>query len=260
VEAAQKLGVKVMACTGRTWAMCDWLIPTLGFDDYCVTSNGASIVHTQTGENVHRMRLEPHWLPPLFAAAWESGIAFDVFCGPLIHTYAPRRSWWTKNSEERAKTLPPGHGIKLRHFDDYTSWLEATRDVAEIFRIETEPGAHYPEEILRAIDAHNIGRNITTSFEDHYDLCHPLATKANAMDFICRRLGIGLESVMAIGDSNNDTDMIRHAGLGVAMGNGAPEVKAAANVVAPSADEDGFAWAVRRFVLEPKEALPFAAD
>ena len=44
VRRVQRLGVRVMACTGRTWTMCDWLIPQLGFDEYAVTSNGASIV------------------------------------------------------------------------------------------------------------------------------------------------------------------------------------------------------------------------
>ncbi len=249
VELAQKQGVKVMACTGRNWAMCDWLIPTLNFDDYCVTSNGASIVHTQSGEIVHTKRLDPNWLPVLFDAGMRSGRPFDVYCGPFIHTYTPRRSRWTLLSEERAKSAPAGHYTKFRHFDTYDSWLEATRDVAEIFRLEAEPGQPYPKEMQQAVDQYDMGDNITMSFIDHYDLCHPQATKQNAIEFICQKLSISRSEVMALGDSDNDTGMIRYAGIGVAMGDAKEDVRNAANVVAPSCAQNGFAWAIHRFVL-----------
>ena len=55
---------------------------------------------------------------------------------------------------------------------------------------------------------------------------------------------------MALGDSGNDVAMLRAAGLGVAMGNAAPEVQKAADVVTDSVAEDGAALAVRRYVLE----------
>jgi hydroxymethylpyrimidine pyrophosphatase-like HAD family hydrolase len=54
---------------------------------------------------------------------------------------------------------------------------------------------------------------------------------------------------MAIGDQDNDTDMVAWAGLGVAMGNATPGVKAAARHVVPSIGEDGAAEAIERFVL-----------
>jgi Cof subfamily protein (haloacid dehalogenase superfamily) len=248
-EYAQQKGVKVMACTGRTWAMCDWLIPTMGFDDFCVTSNGASIVHTETGEIVWRRRLDPNWLPVLFKVGMQSGRPFDVYCGPFIHTYTPQRSQWTLLSQERAKSLPKGHETKLRHFDTFDSWLAATRDVAELFRVEVEPGEPYPEEFAKAVSDYSMGDNITMSFKDHYDLGHPQATKQNAIDFICQRLGFERSEVMALGDSENDIGMIKYAGLGVAMGDASEAVKQVAKVVSPACADNGFAWAVEKFVL-----------
>jgi hydroxymethylpyrimidine pyrophosphatase-like HAD family hydrolase len=55
--------------------------------------------------------------------------------------------------------------------------------------------------------------------------------------------------VMAIGDNHNDVEMLAYAGWGVAMGNAPDAVKAQANWVAPSVDEDGVAAAIDRFVL-----------
>ena len=53
---------------------------------------------------------------------------------------------------------------------------------------------------------------------------------------------------MAIGDQNNDIEMVETAGIGVAMGNGTAEIKKAADYITTSVDEDGFVKAVNKFV------------
>ena len=54
---------------------------------------------------------------------------------------------------------------------------------------------------------------------------------------------------MAFGDGENDVSMLRAAGLGVAMGNAAEEVKAAADLVTLGNDEDGVAYGIEKYVL-----------
>ncbi len=61
-------------------------------------------------------------------------------------------------------------------------------------------------------------------------------------------LGIDLSEVMAVGDNLNDLEMLAVAGLGVAMGNGAPETRERADYVTTSVDEDGVARAIERFI------------
>lgn len=79
------------------------------------------------------------------------------------------------------------------------------------------------------------------------------ATKKNALARLCEEFRIPAECVMAVGDSRNDVPMMRWAGIGVAMGNALPEVKAAVEHVTASNDADGVARAIDRFVLEPLE-------
>jgi hypothetical protein len=74
-------------------------------------------------------------------------------------------------------------------------------------------------------------------------------TKAEGLTALCLGLGIGLDEVLALGDAESDVGMIREAGVGVAMADAPPEVRAAADWVAPSAGECGVAAAVERFVL-----------
>ena len=62
-------------------------------------------------------------------------------------------------------------------------------------------------------------------------------------------LGISREEIMAFGDGDNDIAMLREVGFGVAMQNADEEVKAVADYVTGSNDEDGVAKAIARFVL-----------
>ena len=75
----------------------------------------------------------------------------------------------------------------------------------------------------------------------------PEATKGCALLTLCSLLGVDPKDSMALGDGTNDLDMIRKAGIGVAMANGAPSVRAAADYVTESCNDGGFANAVKRF-------------
>ncbi len=74
--------------------------------------------------------------------------------------------------------------------------------------------------------------------------------KGTALRLVCEQLGMPLDEVMAVGDATPDLAMFETAELGVAMGNAPESVKAEADAVAPSNEESGVSWAIRRFVLE----------
>ena len=65
--------------------------------------------------------------------------------------------------------------------------------------------------------------------------------KATGIDAMIQYYGISLNETMAFGDGGNDIEMLRHAGIGVAMGNASDEVKDAADIVTTSVDDDGVA-------------------
>lgn len=75
------------------------------------------------------------------------------------------------------------------------------------------------------------------------------SNKAVGIDHIIQHYGIKIEETMAFGDGGNDIAMLEHAGIGVAMGNAADEVKAAADYVTTSVDEDGVRQALLHFGL-----------
>lgn len=83
----------------------------------------------------------------------------------------------------------------------------------------------------------------------YVDVTHPRANKGSVADYLCRRYSIPEEQIATIGDMPNDVLMFARSGLSIAMGNSDREVQRAARRVTAGNDRDGFARAVRRFVL-----------
>ena len=75
------------------------------------------------------------------------------------------------------------------------------------------------------------------------------ATKACALEYLRNHWGLKKEEIMTIGDQNNDIVLLKAGGLAVAMGNATDELKACADYVTDTIDNDGFVKAVEKFVL-----------
>ena len=79
----------------------------------------------------------------------------------------------------------------------------------------------------------------------------PQANKGDGLIQLARMLSLKPSQVMAFGDGGNDITMLQKAGMGIAMGNAAPEAKAAAMYVGPANVDDGVAKVLEALVAEP---------
>lgn len=91
---------------------------------------------------------------------------------------------------------------------------------------------------------------VSTSVARNVEINDGRANKGAALTALAERLGIPMGKVAAFGDGTNDLSMIRAAGMGVAMGNAAEEVKAAADRVTAGNGEDGVGIAVETLTKE----------
>ena len=88
---------------------------------------------------------------------------------------------------------------------------------------------------------------MTSSVPRYIEVSHGDVCKRNAIWWLAKQLNISKEEIAAFGDGENDLEMITCAGYGIAMANGADSIKAVADCVAPSADEDGVAYILKDF-------------
>ncbi len=75
-------------------------------------------------------------------------------------------------------------------------------------------------------------------------------SKKDALEIVCERMGISMKEVLAIGDDHVDIEMLRSVKKGIAMGNSPDRVKKIAGDVAPGCDENGVAWALKKYVIQ----------
>lgn len=78
---------------------------------------------------------------------------------------------------------------------------------------------------------------------------HASATKLYGVQRIAKILGISHEEMIGVGDGYNDFPLLMACGLKIAMGNAVPELKAIADFIAPSVEEDGVATVIEKFIL-----------
>jgi Cof subfamily protein (haloacid dehalogenase superfamily) len=88
----------------------------------------------------------------------------------------------------------------------------------------------------------------------YLDVTHSQANKGEVVATLSKRLNIPAEEIATIGDMPNDILMFRKSGISIAMGNASDDVKAQACAVTASNEDEGFAKAMQRFVLNPVDA------
>ena len=95
------------------------------------------------------------------------------------------------------------------------------------------------------------GGALATRSQPYYlDVTNPEAHKGAAVASLAKAFGVPVSGVLTIGDGTNDIPMLEAAGFSVAMGNGSDAVKAAAHAVTDDCENDGFAKAIERYVLQ----------
>ena len=101
-------------------------------------------------------------------------------------------------------------------------------------------------EITRASIAH-LGMQLADAESTSLEVSPPGITKARGLEILCEYLNIPIEKTVAVGDADNDLDVLRAAGLAVAMGNANEHVKEVCNVVVSDNDHDGIVELIDRF-------------
>jgi Cof subfamily protein (haloacid dehalogenase superfamily) len=98
-----------------------------------------------------------------------------------------------------------------------------------------------------------LGKGVSAARSQPYylDVTHPKANKGNVVTTLSKFFDVRPDQIATIGDMPNDVFMFRKSGFSIAMGNASDEVKSQASAVTDSNENEGFAKAVRKFVLRP---------
>jgi Cof subfamily protein (haloacid dehalogenase superfamily) len=142
------------------------------------------------------------------------------------------------------------HEAEVCQFDplEVTDFDWVSDGVAKIVGVSDDRDAmtRAQKELHAAIGA---DLSATNSQSYYLDVTCPQANKGAVVEYLANKLGVPTSEIATIGDAYNDVPMFERSGLSIAMGNAEAEVKASADEVTSSNEDEGFARAVEQFIL-----------
>ena len=228
VEEVRRRGAVITLATGRMFQSAVDATTELDLTEPIVSYQGAHIGHPVTGEVLrHRPLTADMALAVLdLLATWDR----EVLAYRDDHVYANTLTPWVEAYAERNKGRVHVVSDLNAIAGKEPTRLVAVGDEDEIYRLEVRLKAAFDSRL-----------HITRSLPYFCEILHREAGKHRALAWLCRRLGVPQERTVAFGNAHEDVEMLRWAGLGVAVGGAQPEVLQAADRVAPPVEEDGVA-------------------
>lgn len=142
----------------------------------------------------------------------------------------------THNAYVTHQKFGPSIDLFSEHFKmQYPQIVKTFEDYDHIFQINVFSDKPIPKEILN-----NTPLSFLRASHHGFDVTMGNALKEKTLEYVHLKYHVKQEDIIAIGDGLNDIGMIQYAGFGIAMGNASEEVKAVANYVTESIDNEGF--------------------
>ena len=226
-------GMRLVVATGRRFEGAREYAERLGFEDQDpLICYGGSMVRRMNGETLLHRTLREDVSVEVLEWAADRNLHARVFVdGRIVASPdTPAGLGHLRSSGER--------GVSV--VDSPVDWLRGSgEEPTKLVLVDRPDGV---ERWLGEARAAFAGRLFVTRSLPHYVEVGGLdGTKSKALEFLCESWGIDPARAIAFGDADNDVDMLRFVGHGVAVGGMTDEVREVADAVAPPVDEDGVA-------------------
>ncbi len=237
ITACRSRGVVVTIASGRMFRSIVPYGTRIGGNLPLIAYNGGLIRESLTARTLHHRAVDNRLAREVLSLCRERGWYVQTYLDDELYVESrddERALAYEKLADVTAVPLGQaywelrGEPTKMLLIDDAETMSSITEEMRARFggRLSlprSKPG--FLEVVARAVD------------------------KGKALALLARSMGLDRKEVMAIGDGENDAPMLKWAGLGVAMANGAALARETADAVTVSNDEDGVALALERHVL-----------
>lgn len=238
---ARAKGVKIVLASGRPLAGLQPPLKELDLiheNEYVLSFNGALIVDAKTGEAVSKCILQGTDYKDLFKLSQELGVHCQAF--------STKHGLVTNETSQYTEYEASINKLDINIINPLTDITDED-DIIKIMFID--PPEILDKAIANLPDWVKERYNVFKSAPFFLEITNKGVDKGVGLLQLADYLNIKQSETMACGDQGNDYTMIKAAGLGVAMENGIDKVKAIADYVTDTNDNDGVAKAIEKFVL-----------
>jgi 5-amino-6-(5-phospho-D-ribitylamino)uracil phosphatase len=256
LQAAVRQGIRVVICTGRRFRTTLPILGELQLAVPVIVHGGQLIKDAGTYETLHHNYLSKDFSLEAVKFLKAHGVT------PIVYV-----DLFTQGIDLYLDNERDGHPFHLKYLAHNRPHCHFVGDVTRVFCPQTihvgaladRPSLERVNERLERAFGSSIRHLIMNNTNDEgafLEIMSPGSSKWRALSRLIDMEGLSSEQVICIGDEVNDLEMIGHAGLGVAMGNAVPAVKAVADYITRSNEEDGVAYVVEQFLLKETEDDP----
>ncbi|MDX9863907.1 MAG: HAD family hydrolase [Anaerolineaceae bacterium] len=241
-QALREFGVLTTIATGKIYPSVDYLIEPLCDGMTFMLGHGA-IVQNRDGKVLQQRGLSPEALRVISKVSEKHSCDFGAYLpnGILAREFNRNMQYLTEYWEPKAEEVAgwPDLGDRLK-------------DVVKVLFVNCDSDLVL-ERVADELNQKLGGLAVVQFSIPHVvEVTNIKATKENGLRFLSEYLGIAPEEMIAVGDGPNDVGMLNFAGHGVAMGNAKPELKAVADEVVGTNDENGLASAIYQWIDDSK--------
>ncbi len=246
LRRAIELGITVLVASGRPWMGVPEELRNFPGMRYALTSNGARIIDTKDDRVIEEHLLSPELALKALAVCGKYDTLQEVYFDG--QGYAP--------ADQMA------HVEKYHKNPSMCEYMRKTRlpvkDIRKLVEQENR-GLDKVQALFADMDERETawkeleqekGLELVGSLQYNIEINAAGVNKGTGLVNLGRMLGIRRKEIMAFGDGDNDIAMLREVGFGVAMANADEQVKAAADYITLSNEEEGVAEAIERLVLK----------
>lgn len=248
LNSAMENGLPVCIATGRSYSDILEIIKDFKIRPYIISSNGASI-YDNNGKKIYSISIPKEQVKDIIQYLQGQNLEYEV--ADDEYTYITKESLAILHKEledvgalDSAKKKELEQDIlglvlsqgNLKVVEDMETLLNSIDSGNSVSSISA-----YLNKIHKAMEYFTMDKRIRTfsSWKYNFEMTSRKTSKGIALTHLCEILQIDLQDVAAIGDNYNDLSMIKVAGIKGAMGNGVEHIKAMADYLAPTNDEDG---------------------
>ena len=244
LEQAAAKGIYIVPCTGRFFNGMPEDVRNLPFLHYAITINGAEIYDAKNSRSIHSARISPQRAGEIFCALDSLPVIYDCFQDGW--------GWMDQEFYDQADLYEMGDVLAVAIRKMRTPLVNFKQVIKDRNRGVQKIQMFYRDQELRRKMLDELKQwfpdiVVTTSLVNNIELNSRDAHKGIALLKLCAHLNIDPSQTMAFGDGLNDLTMLKTAGIGVAMGNAAQQLKDVADFVTDTNDNDGVAKAIGRF-------------
>jgi len=250
LRKAYKTGIKLVPCTGRSMYEIPEelfiLLDEFGFSvfPWIITDNGSLVYDLERKELIYVIMIPKKTALAILAEGRKRlALSYGSF-GIQGATDNKGLIWEAEEAKSFIKKYEEKWGLPTANLEELIEWNDGIVKMSINFKYAADCENYLNELSLWPDIA------LTSAAEKNIEVMGAGTSKGKALEFVSLYSGIPMERIMAIGDNQNDIEMIQSSGFGIAMGNAIPELKKKADWVTAANDDDGLALAIEKMLNE----------